>query len=161
MGFCQGGGESAFDCPQSRVHSLRCVPKREGLMTTDLWSLGWTALLCMSISMIYGVGRMQMPGGMQWALGNRDEPLAVPAWAARAQRAHANLVENLPPFAILVLVAHVSGAANYWTALGSQLFLWSRVAHVAVYTLGLIGVRTAVFVVGVVGEVLILAQLFR
>jgi len=48
---------------------------------------------------------MQMPGGMQWALGNRDEPLAVPAWTARAVRAHANLIENLAPFTILVLEA--------------------------------------------------------
>jgi len=129
-------------------------------MTIDLWSLVWTGVLCLVIPLIYGVGRGQVPGGLQWALGNRDEPLVVPAWTARACRAHANLVENLPPFAILVLVAHVAGASNYWTALGAQLFFWARVAHVVVYTFGLIGVRTAVFMVGTVGELMILAQLF-
>ena len=129
-------------------------------MTIDLWSLVWTGVLCLVIPLIYGVGRSQTTGGMQWALGNRDQPLAVPTWAARAERAHANLVENLPPFAILVLVANLAGVANYWTALGAQLFLWSRVAHVVVYTAGWIGVRTAVFLVGIAGEVLILIQLF-
>ena len=129
-------------------------------MTIDLWSLVWTAVLCMSMSIIYGTGRMQVAGGMQWALGNRDQPLGVAPWVKRAERAHANLVENLAPFAVLVLAANLSGAANYWTALGSQLFLWARVAHVVAYTAGWIGVRTAVFLVGVVGEIIILIQLF-
>jgi len=130
-------------------------------MTTDLWSLVWTALLALLMPTVYVVGRMQTPGGMEWALGNRAQPFAVPQWAARAERAHANLVENLGPFIILVLAAHVSGKANGWTAVGAQVFFWSRVAHAIVYTAGMIGVRTAVFFVGTIGELLILMQLFR
>ena len=60
-----------------------------------------------------------------------------------------------------MLVAHVSGKANSMTALGAQIFFWARVAHVAVYTAGITGVRTAVFFVGTAGELLILIQLFR
>jgi uncharacterized MAPEG superfamily protein len=130
-------------------------------MTTDLWALVWTGLLSLLIPSIYLIGRMQMPGGMEWALGNRSETFKVPEWAARAQRAHSNLTENLAPFAILVLVAHVAGKANGWTAFGAELFFWARVAHVAVYTAGLVGVRTAAFFVGAAGELLILVQLFR
>jgi len=128
-------------------------------MTTDLMMLVWTALLSMFLPVTYLIGRMQVPGGMQWGLGNRDTPIEMPAWAARAQRAHANLVENLAPFAILVLVAYVAGRANGWTALGSVIFFWARVAHAAVYIAGLVGIRTLVFFVGVFGELLILAQL--
>ena len=130
-------------------------------MTTDLMMLVWTAVLCLLIPSIYLTGRMRTRGGMEWAMGNRAEPLAVPEWAARAQRAHLNLVENLAPFAILVLVAHVSGKANAWTALGAQIFFWGRVAHVAVYTAGITGLRTAVFFVATAGGLLILLQLFR
>ena len=129
-------------------------------MTTDLTMLVATALLCLFMPMIYLIGRAQTPGGMEWALGNRAQSLPIPEWAARAQRAHLNLVENLAPFAILVLVAHASGKANGWTALGAEIFFLARVAHFAVYTAGLIGVRTAVFFAGTVGELLILAQLF-
>ena len=129
-------------------------------MTTELMTLVWTAVLCMLIPPIYLVGRMQTPGGMEWGLGNRETPLQVPEWAARAQRAHANLVENLASFAILVLVAQVAGKTNGWTALGAQLFFWARVVHVVVYTAGIIGLRTAVFFVGVLGELIILVQLF-
>ena len=131
-------------------------------MTTDLTMLVWTALLCLSIPMIYGVGRAQVAGGMEWGLGNREVPLAgVPEWAARAHRAHLNLVENLVPFAILVLVAQASGKANAMTALGAEIFFWARVAHVAVYTAGITRLRTAVFLLGTIGEILILIQLFR
>jgi len=130
-------------------------------MTTDLAMLVATAVLCLLMPMIYLVGRLQTPGGVQWGIGNRAEPFQPPEWAARAQRAHLNLVENLAPFAILVLVAHVGGKANALTALGAQLFFWARVAHVAVYTAGITGVRTAVFFVGMLGELLILIQLFR
>jgi uncharacterized MAPEG superfamily protein len=130
-------------------------------MTTDLWMLVASALLCLLVPGIYLVGRVQTPGGMAWGLGNRDTPLAVPAWARRAERAHANLIENLAPFAILVLVAHVAGKANAVTALGAVIFFLGRVAHVIVYTAGIVGVRTAVFFVATAGELLILAQLLR
>lgn len=129
-------------------------------MTTDLWMLVWTALLCVSLPFTYLFGRTQVPGGVAWGLGNRDEPFEVRPWAARAYRAHMNLVENLAPFAILVLVAHVSGKANATTALGATIFFWGRVAHAAVYIAGIIGLRTLVFLVASIGEIMILIQLF-
>lgn len=130
-------------------------------MTTDLWMLVWSGFLCLLLPVVYLTGRSQTAGGLEWGLGNRDRPLeGVPAWTRRAERAHANLVENLAPFAILVLVAHVAGKANATTALGAQLFFWGRVAHAAVYTAGIIYLRTAMFFVATVGEVLILLQLF-
>jgi uncharacterized MAPEG superfamily protein len=130
-------------------------------MTTDLYMLVATCLLALLMPSVYLVGRVQSPGGMQWALGNRDTRLETPAWADRAVRAHANLIENLAPFAVLVLVAHVAGKANAATALGATLFFLGRIAHFAVYTAGIVGLRTAVFFVGVAGELLILFQLFR
>jgi uncharacterized MAPEG superfamily protein len=129
-------------------------------MTTDLWCLVWTAVLCVALPNVGLVGRMQVAGGMEWALGNRDTPLEVPAWVARAGRAHINLVEGLAPFAVLVLVAAVAGKANGWTALGAQIFLLARIAHAAIYIAGIAGLRTLAFIAGVVGEVLILLQLF-
>ena len=101
-----------------------------------------------------------MPGGFAWGFGNRDNALELPSWAARAKRGHANMVENLAPFAVLVLVAHVAGKANATTALGATLFFWGRVAHFLVYTIGIPYLRTAVFGLASVGEILILLQLF-
>ena len=91
-------------------------------------------------------------GVMAWGLGNRDKPLAgEPAWLPRARRAHANLVENLVVFAALVLTAYVANRLNWWTALGSQLFFWGRLAHAVAYIGGLVPWRTLAFGVAVAG----------
>ncbi len=129
-------------------------------MTTDLWMLVWSGLLCVLIPNVYVMGLSQVPQGWAWGFGNRDTPLELPAWSTRARRAHANLVENLAPFAILVVVAHLAGKANATTALGATIFFWARVAHFAIYTMGIPYVRTLVFALGSVGEILILIQLF-
>ena len=129
-------------------------------MTTDLWMLVWATVLCLVMPLVYVLGEMQAPGGAEWGLGNRDTPFELPAWAARAKRAHANLVENLLPFAALVLVAHVAGEANGTTALGATIFFWARLAYASVYTAGIKIVRTVLFFVAQLGLVLILLQLF-
>ena len=128
-------------------------------MTTDLTMLVWTALLCVSLPVAYLIGRNQVPGGLAWGFGNRGTKLAVADWVGRAERAHMNLIENLAPFAILVLTAQVAGRADARTALGATLFFWARVGHAAVYIAGIPYLRTAIFFVGTAGELLILSRL--
>ena len=129
-------------------------------MTTDLWMLVWTTLLCLLMPMVYVSGELRAPGGVEWGLGNRDTPFELPPWAARAKRAHMNLLENLLPFAALVLVAQVSGKANAMTALGATIFFWARLAYALVYTAGIKVLRTVIFFAGTVGLLLIVIQLF-
>ena len=129
-------------------------------MTTDLWMLTWCAVLTLVIPIIYIAGYAPLPGALAWGVGNRDTDFEMPTWVNRAKRAHANMVENIGPFAILVLVAHVSGLANANTAFWSTVFFWSRVAHFAVYTIGVPFVRTLIFAVGLSAEIRILKELF-
>jgi len=129
-------------------------------VTTELWMLVWSAVLCLVIPIVYVVGLVPLPGGLVWGLGNRDTALEVPLWVARARRAHANLVENLAPFAIVVLTAHVAGEENATTALGATLFFWARVAHFLVYAAGIPYVRTLAFGIAIIGEIMIVTQLF-
>ncbi len=128
-------------------------------MTVDLWMLVFSALLCALIPNISVVGLSRLPGGLAWGFGNRDTAFAVPSWIERTRRAHANLVENLPVFACLVLVAHASGKADATTALGAQIFFVARVAHAAIYVIGIPVLRTLAFLVSVVGEVMILLRI--
>lgn len=130
-------------------------------MTTDLWMLTCTALLCLGIPFIYGTGRFLQPGGFQWSAGNRENDLQVPGWTTRAVRAHQNLLENIAPFAVLVIVAHLSGKANAASALGATIFFWGRVAHVIVYTAGVVYLRSLVWFASWAGGVMILLQLFK
>lgn len=128
-------------------------------LTTDLRMLVYTGALALMLLPVILVGRARTPGGPQWGLGNRDEHMPFPGWAGRASRAHANLVENLAPFAILVLVAHLSGQANDLTALGARAFFWLRVAHAVVYIAGIRGLRTLIFVASIAAEILIMVQI--
>ena len=130
-------------------------------MTTDLWMLVLSAVLCLVLPLPYLVARATTPGGVAWGLGNREEDFRFPAWAGRAERAHRNLVENLAPFAILVLVAHLTGRANATTALGATLFFWGRVLHALTYLAGIVYVRTAMFIIAIIGEILIFRQLLH
>ena len=130
-------------------------------MTTDLWMLVLSAVLCLVLPLPYLAARAITPGGAAWGLGNREEDFRFPAWAGRAERAHRNLVENLAPFAILVLVAQVTGRANASTALGAELFFWGRVLHALAYIAGVIYVRTAMFIIAIIGEILIFRQLLH
>jgi uncharacterized MAPEG superfamily protein len=129
-------------------------------MTTELTLLAWSAFLCLLLTFPGIVGLMGIPQGLAWGLGNRDRPVPeLPGWAARARRAHANMVENLAPFAAVVLIAHVTGRTNAMTALGAQLFFWGRVAHAATYIAGLVPWRTLAFAVSSVGTLLVFLQL--
>lgn len=130
-------------------------------MTTDLWMLVATGFLSALVPLVYAPGRFQAPGGFAWSFGNRDTTLQVAPWVSRSVRAHQNLTESLALFAILVLTAHVTGKANEMTALGASLFFYARVAHILLYTAGIIYLRTLAFFVGAAGEVLILLQLFK
>ncbi|MEC9152234.1 MAG: MAPEG family protein [Pseudomonadota bacterium] len=123
-------------------------------MTTDLMMLAWSAALCALLWVPYILARIGA-WGLVDTVGYPDSPPDVPVWSARIKKAHANLVENLLPFGVLVLVAHVGGMANESTALGATLFFWSRVAHAIVYTVGIPWLRTVAFFGGFVGQVMI------
>ena len=81
-------------------------------------------------------------------------------WAERLQRSSDNLAESLPMFAILVLVAHVSGQADEMSALGSQVFVGSRLTHALLYGIGIPYLRTAVWCVSVAGMAMVGWSLF-
>ena len=129
-------------------------------MTTDLWMLVATGLFCLCFPFLYGAGRSLQPGGFAWSAGNRETMLPVPKWTQRAVQAHLNLIESIGPFAILVLVAHVSGNANATTALGATIFFWGRVLHLIVYTAGITYLRTVVWFIAWAGGAMVLSQLF-
>lgn len=130
-------------------------------MTTDLWMVVWSTLLCLVTPYPGVVVLLQMPGGSAWGFGNRDTVFDVPPWIGRMRRAHTNMVENLAPFACLVFVAHLAGKTNGWTALGAEIFFVSRLLYTFVYMAGIKGLRTAVFAVSITAEFLILLQILR
>lgn len=127
-------------------------------MTIELSLLAWTLALAILQVVVASVGGMtQFP--LPDLVGNREPPLDGRGWVGRAQRAHRNMLESLPLFAALVLVAQAAGISNSTTILGAQLFFYARVAYAIVYVAGIPWLRTIIWTVGLVGLLMILSQL--
>jgi len=127
-------------------------------MTPELTYLVWSTVLAFVLVVIAASGA-QLQVGLEKLAGNREDMPDITGWAGRAQRAHANMLENLILFAILVLVAHSAGIRNGTTLLGAQLFFWGRLAHAVLYIAGIPWARTAAWGVSVIGLILIAWQL--
>lgn len=127
-------------------------------LSIELTMLLWSAVLFVIHVGIAAVGT-DANNGVGWAFGNRDTQPELPAWVDRSRRAQANMAENLLPFACFVIVVHLSGDAGRWSALGAQLFLAARVAYLPLYLLGVKVVRSLAYMVGLVGMIMVAAQL--
>jgi uncharacterized MAPEG superfamily protein len=124
-------------------------------MTTDMMMLIASAVLCLLLAFPYTLGFI-FSRGLFVVAGNREDFPAGHGWIGRAHRAHLNMVENLVPFAALVLAAAVMNRADAWTALGAQVFFYSRVVHAVVYTIGVPWLCTLAYVGGLAGTAMVL-----
>lgn len=127
-------------------------------MTPDLTYLVWAVALTIVQVLVAIVGAATQ-FAMPLLVGNRETAIEGRGWVGRAQRAHRNMLESLVLFAVLVLVAHVSGKANAMTAVGAAMFFYARLAYAAIYWFGIAWVRTVAWSIALVGLVLILLQL--
>lgn len=127
-------------------------------MNTELYILAATGLLCLALPVIY-VGLYAKQVGMPVVSGNREGAPEATGAAGRGLRAHRNLIENLVPFAIAVLVARAMGVSNGLTVIGAWVFLGARLVHALSYLAGITGIRTLAYLTGLVGTILILSQL--
>ena len=116
-------------------------------MTVDLKILAWVAGITILMWIPYILAHI-VNVGLLPALTYQADDTPLPAWAARAKRAHYNAIENLAPFAALVLVAELSGAANAATAASSVAYFWARLAHYVLFVFNVPFGRTIIFTVG-------------
>jgi uncharacterized MAPEG superfamily protein len=99
-------------------------------MTPELRWLVYTALLAGSlwIPFIIGVNTTDFPGKAQQFIRPPNHREMKP-WVHRSLRAHQNLLEQLVPFASIVLVGAVARVSTSVTVACSIIFFWLRVAH--------------------------------
>ncbi len=103
-------------------------------MTPELTFLTLTTILAASLWIPFIVGVNSTP--VTFPNENRPPDIStmVP-WVHRAYRAHLNLMEQFPPFAAAVLIAHMAGVSTPVTIWASALFFGLRVVH-AVWMIG-------------------------
>jgi uncharacterized MAPEG superfamily protein len=128
-------------------------------MSPDLKYLLFSVVLTFAQMLVAATAANQAVG-LTTLAGNREGLSELTGVAGRAKRAHLNMLENLPLFAALVLIAAVAGKANATTAMGAMIFFWARLAYAIIYLMGIPWLRTAVWFVSAVGMIMIAVQLF-
>ena len=93
--------------------------------------------------------------GIRETCGYGEKNINIPKWATRAKLAHVNLIENLPLFAILIIVITFQDYNNQQTETGSIIFFYSRILHYFIYVFGVPYFRTLFFVASWIGLIII------
>ena len=127
-------------------------------MNPELTSLAWASTFTGLLWVPYMLNRIAVRGIVS-TVGYPVDPPPLAPWAQRLRAAHANAVENLAVFAALVLAAQALSISTPVTALAGPLYLWSRVAHAVVYTLGVPWLRTLAFTGGFVAQMMVAWEL--
>ena len=92
--------------------------------------------------------------------GSRDALPPPNAMVGRARRGLTNLQENMPFFITLGLLAMiVDGADMQRATLGAQIFVIARLAYIPLYLISIPFTRSAAYLAGLVGNVLMLVAL--
>lgn len=98
--------------------------------------------------------------GSGWLLSNRATTglPALPEMGQRAVRAHENLKENYPPFAVAILLLAFSGGYTQYTAMAALVFLLARLVHMPAYILGIPWLRTSSWAAGFIAMLYLLVM---
>jgi uncharacterized MAPEG superfamily protein len=81
-------------------------------MKTELFYLLLTAILTAVLWIPVVIGYVASRGILTPATYRVAPTSSLPDWVNRANRAHLNAVENLAPFAAVVLIAHATGVSS-------------------------------------------------
>lgn len=128
-------------------------------MKTELLYLTYVTVFTALLWVPYILDRFRVRGIID-TMGYPAQPKPQAAWATRLMKAHANAVENLVVFAVLVLVVQTAGVGNAATATACVVFFWARVVHALAYTFAVPWVRTLGFVVGFFAQMTLAWQIF-
>ena len=127
-------------------------------MSTELEMLVWVSGLTILMWVPYILSHISNNGLMPSLTYQADEN-SLTGWALRAKRAHYNAVENLAPFAALVIAANLAGVTNDATVSAAIAYFLLRLAHYLTYLAGIPFARTLTFAGGWLAQLCILYQI--
>ena len=132
-------------------------------MTTELFYLLLTAILTGVLWIPVVIGYVSSRGPLKPSDYKIAPTAVLPHWVNRANRAHINAVENLAPFATVVLVAHAVGVSTAMTGIAAAVYFYARVAHAVLHISGfsLFMARTVMFTIAWLAFVAFAIELLR
>jgi uncharacterized MAPEG superfamily protein len=118
-------------------------------MKTELFYLLLTAVLTGVLWIPVVIGYVSSRGPLTPAAYKTAPTTPLPDWVNRANRTHQNAIENLVPFAVVVLIAQAAGVSNGVTEVCAAVYFYARLAHAVIHIsgFGLFFARTVLFTV--------------
>ena len=129
-------------------------------MSIELKMLLYAGILLL-IQLVLQVLAGIFQNGLGYTLSPRDDASNDAGIAGRIERAYYNMLETFPVFAALALMVQVTESWTALTAMGAQLYFWSRVFYVPAYVAGIPFVRTLIWFAAFIGIGLIAWELTR
>ena len=132
-------------------------------MTTELIYLLLVALLTGVLWIPVVIGYALSRGALKPADYKIAPTSPLPHWVNRANRAHMNAVENIAPFAAVVLIANAVDVSTPVTAISAAVYFYARAAHALIHIsgFGLFSARTVAFTVAWVAFMTFAVELLR
>ena len=127
-------------------------------MSVELEMLVWVSTLTLLMWVPYvlsGIINDGLVAALKWQGDEKQRFL----WAERAKRAHYNSIENLIPFAIIVIIAHLTNISNEATTSAATAYFWLRAIHYIFYTAGISFMRTLAFIGSWLAQICIVFQI--
>ena len=124
--------------------------------STEIQMLCWSVVLGLA-QLVIATTLATKDQGLAYNISPRDTaPPPVTQLTSRFQRAFGNFRETFVYFAVAVLVVTALAKNSPMSAVGAQIYFWSRLAYVPAYAMGITGIRTALWTLSVVGLVMVL-----
>jgi len=132
-------------------------------MTTELIYLLLVALLTGVLWIPVVIGYVLSRGALKPADYKIAPTSPLPHWVNRANRAHMNAVENIAPFAAVVLIANALDVSTPVTAISAAIYFYARAAHALIHIsgFGLFKARTVAFTIAWVAFMTFAVELLR
>ena len=109
------------------------------------------AVLALTMAQIFLQETSRYGFDLRAIVGNRDNPPDMSIVAARLDRAKNNMLEALPFFLGLALLALAKGVETRQVVYGAATFLIARIAYVPAYVSGVPMLRSAVWLIANAG----------
>ena len=122
----------------------------------EIQMLCWSVVLGL-VQLVIATTLALKDQGPAYATGPHDTPPPpVSVLTGRLLRAFGNFRETFVYFATAVVVVTLMNKTNAHTALGAQIYFWSRLIYVPVYAAGIPVVRTVIWTASIIGLVMVL-----
>jgi len=132
-------------------------------MKTELLYLLLTAILTGLLWIPVVIGYVTSRGVLTPSSYKVAPTSPLPDWVNRANRAHQNAVENIAPFAAVVLIGHAMGVSTAVTQGCAAVYFYARCAHALIHISGFgqFKARTVAFTVAWVAFITYAAVLLQ